>query len=118
MTALALWAPSEVADIDAARAFYGDVLGLPLVHEWRSPTGEQGAIFGVGGSGRIEVVSPVTSSPPPATAIEVATWADVDALFLRHGGTGTAPAVFPRGHYGLRTIDPAGHELLIWSERQ
>ncbi len=97
-----LWAPFEVADLALSQAFY-ERLGLSVVDSF-----EDGLVFGVGPSGRIEIAQgPKTGLPP--TAIEVDTWADVDRLGQGH--------VFPRGHYGFVTTDPDGNRLLIWSER-
>lgn len=140
MSAAALWAPLEVPDLDAAAGFYGGVLGLPLLDEW-SRDGERGAVFGVGGSGRIEVVQTDAPTGPPPVALELPTWADVDAMHAAitaaRAGTAAAehrtaanaddrdsnglvqgtPEVFPRGHYGFVTTDPAGNAMLVWSER-
>ncbi|HCT79502.1 MAG TPA: hypothetical protein DGG94_09970 [Micromonosporaceae bacterium] len=97
----ALWAPFEVADLFASERFYRG-LGLPVIDSFKD-----GLIFGVGASGRIEIVqTPKTGHP--TTAIELPTWAAVDRL-----GKGT---VFPRGHHGFVTADPDGNRLLIWSE--
>lgn len=159
MTAVALWAPLTVPDLDAAADFYGTRLGLTRVDAWTRPDGERGAVYAAGPTGRIEVVQPgrrpdpARPDPQPGTlpgavpsgparpdaarpeprpgavrpepgpgadypavpvALEVAAWADVDALHRRLGGT--APVVFPRGHYGFTAVDPAGHPVLIWSE--
>lgn len=97
----ALWAPFEVADLSASGKFYRG-LGLPVIDSFKD-----GLVFGVGPSGRIEIVqTPKTGHP--ATAIELPTWTAVDRL-----GKGT---VFSRGHYGFVTADPDGNRLLIWSE--
>ncbi len=98
---LALWAPFEVADLAAAEAFYTR-LGLPVIDSFPG-----GLVFGVGPSGRIEVVQTARTGHP-VTAVEYPTWAEVDRL-----GSGK---VFPRGHYGFVTADPDGNRLLIWSE--
>ena len=98
---LALWAPFEVADLAASKAFY-ESLGLPVIDTFPG-----GLVFGVGPSGRIEVVQTARTGHP-TTAIEYPTWGEVD----RYGGG----SVFPRGHYGFVTADPDGNRLLIWSE--
>lgn len=98
---LALWAPFEVADLEVSQAFYTK-LGLPVVDSFPG-----GLVFGVGPTGRIEVVRSARTGHP-AHAIEYPTWEEID----RHGG-GT---VFPRGHYGFVTADPDGNRLLLWSE--
>jgi catechol 2,3-dioxygenase-like lactoylglutathione lyase family enzyme len=114
----ALWAPLEVRDLARSAAFYLG-LGLPLIDEF-----PDGQVFGAGDSGRIELVQTPAATGPPAIAIEVPTWAEVDRLAAYcntanappgQAGAGT-PAVFPRGHYGFFTNDPDGHPLLIWSE--
>jgi catechol 2,3-dioxygenase-like lactoylglutathione lyase family enzyme len=113
----ALWAPFEVADLAASKAFYSS-LGLPVIDSFPG-----GLVFGVGPSGRIEVVA----TPPtghPVHAIEFPTWGEVDRLAaVRSGlpprgevGRIGGGSVFPRGHYGFVTADPDGNELLIWSE--
>jgi len=106
----ALWAPFEVASLDASVEFYGGRLGLKVLESF-----DGGVVFEAGPGGRIEVVAPPTPSPPPPVALEVPTWAAVDALYERAGGD-WAPAVFPRGHYGFVTRDPDGNPLLVWSE--
>lgn len=111
----ALWAPLEIADFEGASKFYGDVLGLKRVDTWQR-TGERGAVFEVGESGRIEIVSTADPASPPRVALEVPTWAEVDNLRDRVPQAG-APTVFPRGHYGFVARDPDGNSLLIWSER-
>jgi len=98
---LALWAPFEVADLAASRAFY-ESLGLPVIDTFPG-----GLVFGVGPSGRIEVVQTARTGQP-STAIEFPTRGEVDRI---GGGS-----VFPRGHYGFVTADPDGNRLLIWSE--
>jgi catechol 2,3-dioxygenase-like lactoylglutathione lyase family enzyme len=97
----ALWAPFEVADLAASKAFYSS-LGLPIIDSF-----QDGLVFGVGPSGRIEVVQTAPTGHP-SLAIELPTWGEVD-------GVGSA-TVFSRGHYGFVTADPDGNRLLIWSE--
>lgn len=102
----ALWAPLEVSP--ASAGFYAR-LDLPVLEIF-----DGGVIYDVGG-GRLEVVTPISASPPPPVAIEVESWARVDELHARLGGS--VPAVFPRGHYGFTARDPDGNQLLIWSEK-
>jgi len=106
----ALWAPLEVTSLPSSVAFY-TALGLRTLE-----TFDGGVVFEAGAGGRIEVVAPRTSSPPPPVALELSTWAAVDAVYERVGGD-TPPAVFPRGHYGFVARDPDGNPLLIWSEK-
>jgi hypothetical protein len=106
----ALWAPFEVASLPSSVAFYS-ALGLRALE-----TFEGGVVFEAGPGGRLEVVAPMTTSPPPPVALEYATWAEVDEMYSRVGGD-APPAVFPRGHYGFVARDPDGHPLLIWSEK-
>lgn len=105
-----LWIPFEVESLEAATEFYAS-LGLRTLE-----TFDGGVVFEAGPGGRIEIVAPRTPSPPPPVALEVATWAEVGALYRRVGGD-APPAVFPRGYYGFVTRDPDGHPLLIWSEK-
>jgi catechol 2,3-dioxygenase-like lactoylglutathione lyase family enzyme len=105
----ALWAPLEVASLEASRDFYSR-LGLPVVQRF-----DGGVVFGIGVDGRLEIVAPATGSPPPPVALEVSTWGSVDSAFARVGGD-APPSVFPRGHYGFVARDPDGNRLLIWSE--
>ena len=50
-------------DFDAARAFYVDVLGLPVVEEWDSD-GDRGCIVGFGsGGGFLEILAPDRAHP-------------------------------------------------------
>lgn len=121
MTVVALWAPLEVADFDATTAFYGELLGLMRVDEWQRD-GERGAVYAAGHSGRVELVQPAPAplrapASAPALALELPSWADVDDLHRRAVAVAlTAPAVFPRGHYGFVLRDPDGTQLLAWSE--
>lgn len=136
----ALWAPVEVTDFEASDRFYGAVLDLARLDEWRREC-EWGAVYGVGAGGRIEIVQTDTLADPPPVALELASRSDVDDLYERmiaevarqsspesvfeRATAGQLPrssdlpghpAVFPRGHYGFITRDPDGNRLLIWSE--
>src|SRR5262249_55044379 len=99
----------EVASLPEAMAFYA-ALGLRTLETFGG-----GVVFKAGRGGRIEVVAPRTSSPPPPVALEFPTWASVDSAYERVGGD-APPSVFPRGHYGFVARDPDGNPLLIWSE--
>lgn len=96
-----LWAAFEVDDLAESEKFYR-VLGLPVVDSF-----QDGLVFGVGDTGRLEIFQ-TAKTGHPTTAIELATWDEVDQL-----GRGT---VFSRGHYGFVTTDPDGNRILIWSE--
>lgn len=104
----ALWAPLEISP--ASARFYAE-LDLPVLDTFNG-----GVIYDVGG-GRLEIVTPISGSPPPPVALEVESWTRVDELFSRLGGSSDRPAVFPRGHYGFIARDPDGNPLLIWSEK-
>ena len=57
-------------DFNAARAFYGDVLGLPVVEEWDSE-GDTGCIVGFGdGGGFLEILAPSPGHPKHRAAFE------------------------------------------------
>lgn len=117
MSAIALWAPLEVPDFDAAAAFYGELLGLPRIDAWNRD-GERGAVFGVGASGRIEIVQTNSPDGPPSIALELPSRAEVDAVHVAVSSQELVleAQVFPRGHYGFVVRDPAGNGVMIWSE--
>jgi len=110
-----LWVPFEVADLDEALRFYVH-LGLSPVDTW-DRDGERGAVLRVPGGGFVELVQPAPGSAEPAVALalELADSAAVRAAQVALGGP--PPGRFPRGHFGFVVRDPAGHPVLVWSER-
>lgn len=115
MTAHALWVPFEVAELDAATRYYTELLGLSMVDSWERE-GERGVVLRVAEGAFVELVEPVTGTPP-ALAVELAGESDVDAAHARWPAGTPAPRRFARGHYGFTARGPAGADVLVWSEK-
>ncbi|PPK62401.1 VOC family protein [Actinokineospora auranticolor] len=117
-TPRALWLPFEVDDLDSLKRFYRDLLGLPEVDSWTTPT-ERGTVLRITDGAYLELVSPGTSRAPVPLAIELAGRSEVEATFARLHG---APVVRPpgpylRGHYGFEVRDPSGTHIMVWHEK-
>jgi len=115
-----LWLPFEVDDLDAARRFYADRLGLEPVDGWQRD-GERGVVLRAAGSAFIELVSPVSGDPRAfVVAFEHRSRAQVDAAFGRLAPRpeeiAAPPHTYPRGHYGFALRGPAGVDVMLWSE--
>ncbi len=110
----ALWLPYEVADVDAAVAYFTDHLGLSAVDNWNR-SGERGTVLKVANAAYLELASPGAGAPAPV-AFEVASAAAVDATHRLVGRTPGRPRRFPRGHYGFAAPSPVG-PIMVWSER-
>lgn len=114
----ALWVPFELADIEPARTFYVDHLGLSEVDSW-STSDERGSALQVAPGAFVEVVSPARHRPgPPPLAFEMRTVADVDSRFsvMKQASLTRAPGRYPRGHYGFEVAGPAGVDVMVWTE--
>ena len=61
-----------VSDLDAAIAYYRDVLGMPLVHEESNPDqGVREAMMGVGDSGTcVQLLAPLSDTSPIAKFLD------------------------------------------------
>ncbi|SDH44532.1 hypothetical protein SAMN05192558_102269 [Actinokineospora alba] len=116
----ALWIPFEAADIDPARRFYLDRLGLSEVDSW-STSEERGSVIQVTPGAFIELVSPVRRrSGQGPLAFELPTVADVDSRLAEMGRDSLtrAPGRYPRGHYGFEVSGPGGVEVMVWTEER
>lgn len=116
-------------DLDAARRFYGDALGLPVVASFDDHEGYSGVVFGLPDASRqLELVAHEAEEPSPT---------DEDQLVLYLGSTGELEAKtsrlrvagfesrVPANPYWERTgavafIDPDGYWLILspdaWAE--
>jgi catechol 2,3-dioxygenase-like lactoylglutathione lyase family enzyme len=115
MTVRALWIPFEVADLDAATRHYTELLNLSIVDEWERE-GERGVVLRVADGAFVELVEPVTGTPP-ALAFQLASESDVDESHAAWPAGAETPHRFPRGHYGFTAPGPAGADVLVWSEK-
>ena len=113
-TPTALWLPYEVADVDAAAAFFIDQLGLSQVDSWDRADG-RGLVLKAAETAFVELASPGSGAPAPV-AFEFGTPAFVDAVHRRVATLADPPRRFPRGHYGFDTASPVGR-VMVWSER-
>lgn len=113
MSPSALWLTIEVVDYEPTVAYYRDTIGLPLVDGW-DRDGSRGAVFAVGGTGRIEVEEVAAAPTPPRLALEYPTVAALEALSGRTGGLVERHG---RGHHGMSVSDPDGREIYLWSEQ-
>ncbi|HEX4704255.1 MAG TPA: VOC family protein [Pseudonocardiaceae bacterium] len=116
----ALWLPFEVTDLDTARAFYTEHLGMSVVDGW-DRDGERGVVLRAApGASYLELVS---SDEPKAgpMAFELDTHWAVDNAFERWRPPGdellAPPHRYPRGHYGFEVRGPAGARVMVWSEK-
>jgi catechol 2,3-dioxygenase-like lactoylglutathione lyase family enzyme len=112
MSVRALWLPHEVTDVPAATTFYTDHLGLSIVDGWHRGE-ERGVVLKVADASFLELTSPGAGAPA-TIAFELADRTAVDAAHQRFAGS--APRVFPRGHYGFDAPSPIG-AVMVWSER-
>jgi catechol 2,3-dioxygenase-like lactoylglutathione lyase family enzyme len=149
MTPLSLWIPFEVPHLEAAVDFWERRLGLRRVEEWNNDA-ENAVVLEAAPGSLLEFVCNAngrTGIPAGLTiALELPTWASVDAEYQRlvapatvaTGGPSTSdryapsasatasgisvstpaepPTVYPRGYYAFRLTDPHGIQVLIWSE--
>jgi catechol 2,3-dioxygenase-like lactoylglutathione lyase family enzyme len=110
----ALWLPYEVADIDAAAAFFIDHLGLSTVDGWTGSDG-RGVVLKVADGAFIEFASHGAGAPAPV-AFELASPEAVGAVHRRIHPRPRPPERFPRGHYGFGVGSPVG-PVMVWSEK-
>ncbi len=110
----ALWLPYEVADVDAAAAFYTDHLGLSAVDSWNRD-GNRGVVLKVADAAYLELASPGAGAPAPV-AFELESAAAVDVVHSLFRPELWPPRRFPRGHYGFDAPSPVGR-VMVWSER-
>ena len=93
MRPLSLWMPFEVPDLEAALDFWERRLGLRRVDEW-SDEAENAVVLEAAPGSLLEFVSNAdgrTSMPSGLTiALELPTWADVDAEYQRVASPATA----------------------------
>lgn len=108
-------------DAQSARAFYGDVLGLPLRHE------EAGAalVYSMGDRGTLRVTILPEHTPPPYSvlgwvvadiAAEADSLAERGVTLQRYEGVAQDDrgiATFPNGDRVAWFLDPAGNVLSI-----
>lgn len=102
-----------VADLDASLAFYGRVLGLPLLMR----DGERYATLGAGGV-KVALAAPAERPPDRGAAMAFkvrSLQAVIDAL-AQDGGT---PSEVVEGHHetSVEVRDPDGHAVLFYEPR-
>ena len=113
-------------DFDRARAFYAQVLSLPVAEEWDSP-GDRGCIFQLGDGGYLEVSA--ASADPRSQAshqleandkVELQIRTDsLDAWVERFTGRVAmeGPVSRPWGHRYLWIRDPDGVRIALFEGR-
>lgn len=106
-------------DYSQSRAFYADLLGLPLTAEWDAPRG-RGGIVAFGGSGTIEIDQMTAVDPRDQPAFHQPVASDKQELQLQTGTldpwvdrlTGrwpfAGPVTMPWGERRLILRDPDG----------
>jgi hypothetical protein len=110
------------AEYDRTISFYRDVVGLPVIGEFRESFGEDGTIFGLPGvAAHLEIVRGhgPAAAPDPLDQLVLylsgATPAAVAAARLEEAGTPEDPAPHPywaaRG--GRIFLDPDGRRLVV-----
>ena len=115
MSPRALWIPFEVEDLEQAKRFFTDHIGLTVVDGWAAD-GERGVVLRVAEGAFIELVSPGVGHPP-LIAFEQADESEVDAAYQRFAGASPEPHRHPRGHYGFIVDGPVGARVMVWSEK-
>lgn len=116
----ALWIPFEAADIEPARRFYLDRLGLSEVGTW-STSEERGSVIQVAPGAYIELVSPIRRRPGQGPlAFELPAVADVDTRLaaMEQASVTRAAGRYPRGHYGFEVVGPDGVDVMVWTEEK
>ena len=113
-TPTALWLPYEVADVDAAAAFFIDQLGLSQVDGW-DRAGGRGLVLRAAEAAFVELASPGAGAPAPV-AFELGTPALVDAVHRRFGTFPIHPAGSRAGTTDSTPPRPVGR-VMVWSER-
>ena len=104
-------------DYKASTAFYGEVLQLPVHHDWDFGENDCGTVYHCG-SGLVEVLGslPGTEYAAPKGAWISMQVDDVDAVFDHVAKAGVKivdePKDYPWGHRILKVADPDG--LNIW----
>jgi catechol 2,3-dioxygenase-like lactoylglutathione lyase family enzyme len=112
-------------DLAAASAFYGDVLGFPLLASFEEHDGYSGAIFGLPDASRqLELVSHEGTLPSPTSEDQLVLYlgsgerVEEGAARLRAAGFEPRPSANP---YWARTgavcfVDPDGYWLVLSPE--
>jgi catechol 2,3-dioxygenase-like lactoylglutathione lyase family enzyme len=92
------------AHYDDVRTFYGEVLGLPVLAEWRDHDGYDGIVFGLPGTAvQMEITQhgtpPVVPEPHPENQL---------VLYLRGAGAQAAAVarLTDRGHHPVAAANP------------
>lgn len=109
----------ETDRFEEACAFFGELLGWPVTHEWDDGPHHRGRIFGFGDSGRIELLEVAPGDARPVEGIFCsAETDDVVALHARIVAAGVPIddplADRPWGHRSFAVIEPSGMRLVCF----
>ena len=112
-------------DLDAARRFYGDALGLSVVASFRDHDGYSGVVFGLPDASRqLELVAHGGEEPAPTVEDQLVLYlgstAEFEAKASRLRAAGFEPRL-PANPYWERTgavafVDPDGYWLILSPE--
>jgi catechol 2,3-dioxygenase-like lactoylglutathione lyase family enzyme len=116
-------------DLDAARRFYGEALGLPVVASFDHHDGYSGVVFGLPDASRqLELVAHEGEQPAPTEEDQLVLYLgsaeELEATASRLRAAGLEPRV-PANPYWERTgavrfVDPDGFGLILspeaWAE--
>lgn len=118
------WTRARVArptsDLRAARLFYGDLVGLPVVGGFDGHAGYDGIFFGLPGGVQLELTAggpaPVPQTGDDLLVLYVATANDI-ATFVERARRARVPRVASENPYwdecGATFLDPDGYRLVI-----
>jgi catechol 2,3-dioxygenase-like lactoylglutathione lyase family enzyme len=112
-------------DLAAARRFYGELLGLPVVASFEDHDGYDGVIFGLPDHSRqLELVSHAHAAPAPTEEDQLVFYLGSDAEVASTAGRLRAAGLEPRdaanpywgSNGGICFVDPDGYWLVLSPE--
>jgi catechol 2,3-dioxygenase-like lactoylglutathione lyase family enzyme len=116
-------------DLDAARRFYGDALGLPVVASFEDHDGYSGIVFGLPDASRqLELVAHAGEQPTPTEEDQLVLYLgsvdELEATASRLRAAGQEPRALANPywerHGAIGFVDPDGYRLILspeaWAE--
>ena len=109
----------ETDRFDEACAFFGELLGWPVTHEWDDGPQERGRIFGFGDSARIELIEVAPGDARPVQGVFCsAETADVatlhDRIVVADVPIDDPLADRPWGHRSFAVVEPTGMRMVFF----